>query len=310
VLDLNDFYFFVQVVDRGGFTAASRTLRMPKSTLSHRIQELETSLGVRLLNRTSRSFGMTDVGREFYRHAAAMLEHAEQAETATRKRLTEPKGTVRFTAAVATAEFAMSEVISDFLVRYPQVNLIGCATDDFVDIVAQHYDVAVRAHSMPLPDSTLVARTLAPAPWYLFAGAAYLDAHGAPKTPQDLGGHPSLFMMRESVAPAWRLRRTKDATEVVVQLTPRLFHTDMVSLKRAAIAGIGIVALPGYICRVEVHSGTLRRVLPDWTAGDSTLTALIPHRQGLLPAVRAFVDCLADELPKRVALEVRPPHEK
>jgi DNA-binding transcriptional LysR family regulator len=121
VLDLNDFFLLVQVVDRGGFTAAGRTLRMPKSTLSHRIQQLETSLGVRLLNRTSRRFGMTDAGQEFYRHAVAMLREAEQAETAIRHRLREPTGIVRCTAGVATMQFAMREIVADFLVRYPKV---------------------------------------------------------------------------------------------------------------------------------------------------------------------------------------------
>jgi len=304
VLDLNDFYYFVQVVDRGGFTAASRALRIPKSTLSHRIQQLETRLGVRLLHRTSRRFTTTDVGREFYHHAAAMLEHAEKAETATRQRLTEPRGIVRFTAAVATSQFAMTEIVPEFLARYPLVSLIGSATDDFVDIIGQGYDVAIRAHSEPLPDSTLVARTLAPAPWYLFAGAGYVDAHGAPRTPKDLAKHPSLFMMRTSIATEWQLRRAQGPhKEVVLRLAPRLIHSDMVSLKRAAIAGLGIVALPGYVCRADVRGGALRRVLPDWIAADSTLTALMPHRQGLLPAVRAFVDCLAEEVPKLVLLE-------
>src|SRR6266571_4040550 len=119
VLDLNDFLYFVHVVDRGGFTAAGRTLRIPKSTLSHRILQLETKLGVRLLNRTSRRFGMTDAGGEFYRHAVAMLQQAEHAETAMRQRLAEPVGTVRFTAAVATAQFAMRDMVADFLVRFP-----------------------------------------------------------------------------------------------------------------------------------------------------------------------------------------------
>src|SRR5579863_10325497 len=99
MLDLNDFFYFVQVVDRGGFTAAGRTLHVPKSTLSHRIQQLEINLAVRLLNRTSRRFGVTDAGEEFYRHAAAMLREAEEAESAIRHRLREPKGTVRCTAA-------------------------------------------------------------------------------------------------------------------------------------------------------------------------------------------------------------------
>jgi DNA-binding transcriptional LysR family regulator len=204
VLDLNDFFYFVQVVDRGGFTAASRTLRVPKSTLSHRIQQLETSLGVRLLNRTSRRFGMTDAGAEFYRHAVAMLREAEVAETAIRHRLHEPTGTVRFTAAVATLQFAMRDITSDFLVRYPKVNVVAHATDQNVDIVGENYDVAIRAHTDPLPDSTLVQRTLTPAPWFLFAGSAYLDAKEALRTPQDLQNHPSLFMMRTGVAPVWR----------------------------------------------------------------------------------------------------------
>src|SRR3984957_19779363 len=128
MLDLNDFFYFVQVVDRGGFTAAGRTLRLPKSTLSHRIQELETNLGVRLLNRTSRRFAMTDAGEEFYRHAVAMLREAELAETAIRHRLSEPTGTVRCTAAVATMQFAMRDIVADFLVRYTKVNVVAHAT--------------------------------------------------------------------------------------------------------------------------------------------------------------------------------------
>lgn len=304
MLDLNDFFLLVQVVDRGGFTAAGRTLRMPKSTLSHRIQQLEKNLGVRLLNRTSRRFGVTDAGQEFYRHAAAMLRAAEQAETAIRHRLSEPTGAVRCTAGVATMQFAMRDIVADFLVRYPKVNVVAHATDQYVDIVGENYDVAVRAHSDPLPDSTLVQRRLAPAPWFLFAGSAYLDANEAPQTPEDLQKHPSLFVMRTGVAPVWRLGHSSKAkNEVVMPLTPRLLSDDMTALKQAAIAGLGIVALPAYVCREDVRSGALRRVLPTWLAGDSTLTALIAYRQGLLPSVRVFVDYLAAELPKAVLLE-------
>jgi DNA-binding transcriptional LysR family regulator len=246
VLDLNDFFLLVQVVDRGRFTAAGRTLRMPKSTLSHRIQQLETNLGVRLLNRTSRRFGMTDAGQEFYRHAVAMLREAEQAETAIRHRLSEPTGIVRCTAGLVTMQVTMGDIVADFLLRYPKVNVVAHATDHYVDIVGENYDVAVRAHSDPLPDSTLVQRTLAPAPWFLFAGSAYLDADDAPQTPQDLQKCPSLFMMRTGVAPVWRLRHSsKVKNEVVIPLTPRLLSDDMIALKRAAIAGLGVVALPG-----------------------------------------------------------------
>jgi DNA-binding transcriptional LysR family regulator len=303
VLDLNDFFLFVQVVDRGGFTAAARTLRIPKSTLSHRIQQLENNLGVRLLNRTSRRFAMTDAGEEFYHHAVVMLRQAELAETATRHRLNEPTGTVRCTAAVATMQFAMRDIVADFLLRHPKVNVIAHATDQNVDIVGENFDVAIRAHSDPLPDSTLVQRTLTPAPWFLFAGSVYLDANGAPQTPQDLQNHPSLFMMRAGFAAVWRLRHSnKMKGEVVMRLTPRLLSDDMIGLKQAAIAGVGIVALPGYVCREEVRSGAMRQVLPAWLADDSTITALIPYRQGLLPSVRAFLDHLAAEFPKAVLI--------
>ncbi len=303
MLDLNDFFYFVQVVDRSGFTAAGRTLRIPKSTLSHRIQRLETELGVRLLNRTSRRFAMTDAGEEFYRHAVVMLQDAELAESAIRHRLTEPTGTLRCTAAMATMQFAMCDIVADFLLRYPKVNVVAHATDRNVDIVGENYDVAIRAHSDPLPDSTLVQRALTPAPWLLFAGSAYLDANEAPKTPEDLRSHPSLFMMRTGVAPVWRLRRSSEAEdEVVMPLTPRLLCDDTIALKQAAIAGLGVVALPGYVCREDVRLGALCQVLPAWLAGDSTITALIPYRRGLLPSVRIFIDHLSAELPKRVLL--------
>jgi DNA-binding transcriptional LysR family regulator len=233
-----------------------------------------------------------------------MLREAEQAETAIRHRLSEPTGIVRCTAGVATMQFAMRNIVADFLIRYPKVNVVAHATDQYVDIVGENYDVAVRAHSDPLPDSTLVQRTLAPAPWFLFAGSAYLDADEAPQAPQDLQKCPSLFMMREGVPPVWRLRHSSKAkNEVVMPLTPRLLSDDMIALKQAAIAGLGIVALPGYVCREDVRSGTLRRVLPTWLSGDSTFTALIAYRRGLLPSVRVFVDYLAAELPKAVLME-------
>ena len=303
MLDLNDLFYFVQVVDRGGFTAAGRTLQIPKSTLSHRMQELEASLGVRLLNRTSRHFGMTDAGSEFYRHAVAMLREAEKAEDSIRHRLIEPSGTVRITAGLATMQFALDELISTFLLRYPKVNVVAHATDEYVDIIGKNFDIALRGHSEPLPDSTLIQRALAPVPWFLFAGADYLDACKPPETPRDLHKHPVLFMMRNEISPAWQLRHsTRKSEALTLKVTPRLFSDDIAVLKRAAMAGQGIVALPGYTCRAEMKSGDLRRILPAWIAGDSTLTALMPYRQGRLPSVRAFIDHLAAELPRAVSI--------
>ena len=144
-------------------------------------------------------------------------------------------------------------------------------------------------------------RGLAPGFW--FEGAEYIDANGPLDGPGDLAKHPSLFMLRPRGITIWRLRQSgRRSKEVVVPLTPRLLLDDMLTLKRAAVGGLGIVALPCYVCRDDVRSGKLRQVLPGWMADDSTLTALMPFRQGLLPSVRAFVEHLAAELPKAVLI--------
>jgi DNA-binding transcriptional LysR family regulator len=305
MLNLNDFFYFVQVVERGGFTAAGRTLGMPKSTLSYRMQQLESELGVRLLNRTSRHFAPTQAGEEFYKHALSMVRAAEEAEALVRQRVKAPSGVIRFTAAIGTAQFALREILMKFMQDYPSISLVEPVTSRQVDLLAENIDVAIRAHSGALPDSTLVRRSLATAPWILVAGTEALKGKRLPQAPQDLEQFPSLAVWRANIAPAWRLRAQSRAqggrSETVLPLTPRLVSNDMSTLKRAAAEGMGIVALPAYICKSELRCGKLTQVLPGWIADESTFSALLPHRRGLLPAIRSFVDYLARHLPKYVA---------
>jgi DNA-binding transcriptional LysR family regulator len=299
MLDLNDFRYFVRIVECGGLTAASRKLNVPKSTVSHRLQQLERSLGVRLLNRTSRSLSTTDAGDLFYRHAVGTLEQADLAESAVRERLVEPSGTIRFTTAVATSLFALRPILPKFIRRHPKVSVVQHTSDDRIDIVGESYDLAIRAHSGPNSDSALVQRTLAPAPWFLFAGLDYLERRGVPLAPEDLAEHDALIMSGPGWPAAWKLKHPTRG-EVVVPADPRLACNDLLMLKQAAQDGLGIVALPGYICREDVKSGALRRILPDWLAREASITVVMPFRLGLLPSVRAFVDFLAEEVPKLV----------
>jgi DNA-binding transcriptional LysR family regulator len=301
MLDLNDFFYFVQVVERRGFTAAGRVLGMPKSTLSYRVKKLEEELGVRLINRTSRHFAPTQAGEEFYRHAAGIVRAADEAESLVRQRVKEPFGVVRFTAAIGTAQFALREIVMNFIQEYPRIQLMEYVTSRQIDLLAENFDVAIRAHSGALPDSTLVSRTLAVAPWILVAGTGSLKQAGSPKTPQDLKHFPSLFLWRANTTPAWRLqpqaKTQRRQSEVTLTLTPRLVSNDLSTLKQAAVNGMGIAALPAYVCKSELRSRKLTRILPGWLAGESTFTALLPHRLGVLPAVRIFVDYLARHLP-------------
>jgi DNA-binding transcriptional LysR family regulator len=301
MLDLKDVFYFVQVVDRGGFTSAGQSLRLPKSTLSHRVQELETALGVRLINRTSRQFAMTEVGSEFYQYAVALLQSAEVAEEAVRHRLTEPSGVVRVTTAVEIAQFAMRDLLPVFLNQHPKVSIVEIATDKLVDIVGEGFDVAIRGHTTPLQSSNLVQRAIASVPWFLFAGREYLARAGVPAQPEDLARHATISIVRGGPVP-WNLRGPDDR-QATVAIEPRFQSNNMVTLKQAACANLGVAALPGYICRAELQAGTLLQILPGWTAADARISALMPYRTGLLPAVRSLVDFLAVEIPKVTAFD-------
>ena len=192
----------------------------------------------------------------------------------------------------------------NFVREYPRIQLVEYVTSRQIDLLAENFDVAVRAHSGALPDSTLISRTLAVAPWILVAGTDSLKQAKPPKTPADLKHFPSLFVWRANTTPAWRLqpqsKTQRRQSEVTVTLTPRMVSNDLSTLKQAAVNGLGIAALPAYVCKSELRSRQLTRILPEWLAGESTFSALMPHRLGLLPAVRSFVDYLARHLPETV----------
>jgi DNA-binding transcriptional LysR family regulator len=141
---------------------------------------------------------------------------------------------------------------------------------------------------------------LAPAPWFLFASPSYVERHGMPLAPEDLAEHDTLVMLRHNSPMTWKLKHPTHG-ETVVPLKPRLAGNDIVTLKQAAQNGLGIVALPAYVCAEDMRSGTLQRVLPDWLAGEASITAVIPFRHGMLPSVRAFLDFLAERIPQVVA---------
>jgi DNA-binding transcriptional LysR family regulator len=298
MIDLNDFRYLVAVADCGGFSPAARVLQRPTSTISYRIQQLENELGTALLVRNSRRVGLTDAGQTFYQHAIAMLERADDAEAAVRHRSSEPAGIVRYTVSVAAATFAMPEMVQTFLAKFPKVQLVQDSNNDQLDVVAGRYDLAIRAHSRPLSDSTLVQRRLAHVPWHLFASPAYLRSVRPIRNPSDLVDHSALVMKRGADNSKWDIRHaTKRSRRQTVIISPRLTGACMMTLKKAAQSGTGVVALPAYVCRDAVTEGTLMRVLPDWIANDSQITAIMPSRRGVSAAARAFIDHIAAAFP-------------
>ena len=301
-MDLNDYLYFVHVVEKRGFTAASRALGIPKSRLSRHITQLEERLDVRLIQRTSRQFVVTEIGEAFYRRARSAIDEVEAAEAEVRRQTSGLTGQVRLSCSVGVAQFALHDIVTRFLVEHPGVDVINNVTNRTVDLVESGLDMAIRGHAEPLPDSGLVQRRLAMTPWFLFAGPRYLERAEKPMTPDDLKGHAGLKAGWKPESGTWSLRGPGEA-RATVHFKPRLCCDDMLTLKQAAIAGLGIVALPGYVCRADVESENLVRLLPEWTALDASLSLLMPSRRGVLPAVKALTDFLVDEVPR--ALEQR-----
>lgn len=289
MLNLNDLHFFAQAVDNGGFAAAARRLGCPKSTVSKRVAALEAELGAQLLHRSSRSFTLTDVGRDVYDHASAAMIEAEAVEMVVRRRLAEPSGIVRITASVPNAQFRLAHRLPELARRYPKLKIQLHVTDRFVDLVQDGFDIAIRSHFAPLPDSDLVQRRMSEDPITLVAAPSYLVERGEVATPEALSDHDGL--MNTMAAKVWRLTDARGHT-VEVAPQPRLHADESVPLLKAAEAGLGIVCLPELISAEAIGEGRLVRVLPDWTAGSVTTTILTPHKRGQLPAVRAVIEFL------------------
>ncbi|MBX5023895.1 LysR substrate-binding domain-containing protein [Rhizobium lentis] len=296
MLNLNDLLVFVRVVDHGGFAAAGRALRLPKSTLSKRLSELEREIGVRLIQRTSRSFAVTEIGHELYRHAAAMLIEAEAAEHVIKGRLAEPSGTVRITASMPVAQFRLSTLLPCLAARYPKVRITLDVSDRFVDIVQEGFDIAIRNHFAPLPDTDLVQRRIYHDPAWLVASVDYIREKGVCSRPEEASELEGL--MASPSETVWTLRNGEGA---VVKITPmpRYVANETISLLEAAKAGLGVACLASSFCAPLIASGALVRILPEWTAGGVTTTLLIPHRRGQLPSVRIVADYLIAELSQR-----------
>ena len=300
-MDLNDAFYFVQVVEKGGFSAAARFLNVPKSRLSRRVRLLEDDLGVRLLQRTSRIVATTEIGEEYYRHARDALARFETAETAVRRRTNTIGGTVTVSCSVGMAQFGLNQILPRFLQDKPGVTVVQRASNQMEDLIKGGIDVAIRGHMDTLPDSSLIQVRLARVEWHLFGSPEYVDALGSVDEPAVLADQTALVLGRPRETHQWLLTDESGQT-ASVPCNVRFASDDMSTLKNAAEMSLGLVALPSYVCRSEIEAGTLVRVLPKWTAGRPQISLLIPTRRGMLPAVEAFLDCLKQDLPTVLAL--------
>jgi len=292
--DLNDLHFFVEVVEQNGFAAAARKLGMPRSRLSRRIGVLEDRLGVRLIQRSTRRFAVTEIGRDYYRHCVAMMVEADAAQEAIDRLKAEPQGTVRMSCPSSVIYFQIGEMIARFMAQCPKVEVLLESTNRRVDVIREGFDLAIRVRFPPLEDSDLVIRKLADSPQRLVASPTLLKEFSRPLLPADLAALPSLAWDPASPEQEWRLDGPDGATSTV-RHRPRLVTEDMVALRLAALRGIGICQFPSFVVADDIKAGRLIDLIPEWSPKAGVIHAAFPTRRGLLPSVRALLDFLAKE---------------
>lgn len=295
-MDLNQAYYLVHVVEKQGFSAAARTLGIPKSRISRQVGNLEASLGTRLLNRDSRHMSLTEAGEAYYRHAKRALDCMVAAETAVRRNQDTLEGTVTLSCSVGVAQFGLAGILPRFLKENPRVVLQVQASNDFSDLISDGIDLAIRGHFKLLPDSGLIQRRLTQVPWQLFGAPSIAQQIGPMASPADLDGLPGLTLGWRPGGNSWSLQGPGGAKASVPYAT-RMRSDDMVSLKQAAASGLGVVALPVYTCIQDVVAGRLSRLLPEWNAGLPEISLLMHGRRGNPPQVDALATFLRRELP-------------
>lgn len=292
--DLNDTLIFVRVVEHGSFISAARALRLPKTTVSRKVQDLELRLGAQLLHRTTRKLGLTEAGNIYYEHCQRIARELDEAESAVGQLQGGPRGWLRVTSPYSMGIEWIAPLLGEFHARHPEVRIEMVLNNEPLDLIDKEIDVALRIGS--LPDSNLVARRLAVFRTQVYASQAYLERHGEPLHPDDLQHHRSLAFtkQRRNGSFYWPLHDGTRSTEFRIE--PVFVANDPAGLRGALLAGEGLMLGNDIMMRPYAEGGYIRRVLPAWNGPEFEMNAVFPRGRVQSPKVRAFVDFLVERL--------------
>ncbi|HZZ35762.1 MAG TPA: LysR family transcriptional regulator [Caulobacteraceae bacterium] len=294
--DLNDLSLFAAVVRHGGFAPAARALGAPKSKLSKHVARLEQRLGVRLIERSSRKFRVTDTGQAFREQVEAALAQVEAAEAIVAQAQAEPRGLVRASCPPGLTQHIMAGVLPGFLTAHPKVKVQLLVVGRRVDLIAERIDVALRVRERLDTDPDLTMRTLGASRLVLAASPSFVAGLGHLITIETLGTLPTLTFSERIERDTWRLTGP-DGKTAEIEHGPRLSTGDFDVLVGAAVAGLGVALIPDHYGNDHFRAGRLVQLLPDWSTSEGIVHAVYTGRHGQLPAVRAFIDHLAREFP-------------
>lgn len=282
---------FARIVQSGGFSEAARRVDIPVSTLSRRISALEASLGVRLLDRTTRAVNPTDAGREFLPHCVELLEAANAGQAALERRQQDVTGTLRLAAPPSLSDALLVPLVDAFLQRHPGASVKVLVTDRHLDLVEDEVDVSLRVGRQA--ESSLIVRTLARYRHTLIAAPSYLGSAGRLTQPSDLRNHRVLGFSKWFGDLNWNLSG-QGRTESL-RLRPRLALNDYAGVIRAAVDGMGVAEAPSIICQQELRRGSLIVPLPSWQFEEVDLSAYYLARRHRSRVVELFIEhCVAN----------------
>ena len=295
--DLNDTLVFVKVVELGSFTAASRALRLPKATVSRKVQDLEARLGAQLLHRTTRKLGLTEAGNVYFEHSKRIARDLDQAESAVGELQSGPRGWLRLTATHSLGTTWIAPLLGDFRARHPEVRVELLLSNDMLDIVAGEIDVALRVGK--LADSNLAARKLTVFRTAVYATPGYIARLGEPMHPDELMHHRALAQTNHRGTHAhgygWTLGDGNGKLHEF-QVDPVVVSNDPSALRAALLAGEGIMLTSDVMMRGYAEHGQVQRVLAGWRGLDVDIYAVFPRGHVQSPKVRAFIDFLLARL--------------
>lgn len=283
---------FRHVAELNSFAAAGRRLGLSPAAVSKNIAELEAHVGARLLNRTTRRMSLTEEGRTYLEHVVRGLDALSEADQALAPTKAAPTGTLRVSAPMTVTLTRLSTALPRFLSHYPGLALDLHLDDRRVDIVREGFDLAIRG-SDKLEDSSLVARKLATMPHVLCAAPSYFQAHGKPRTPQDLASHTHVRFSLSGHADLWEFG--KDGRTERIAVNARYSVSSSLAVRDALREGFGLSLIPYPYVEQDLKEGRLQSALDDWASVTTTLYAVYPSRQYLAPKIRAFLDFLAAE---------------
>ncbi len=292
--DLNDTLVFIKVVESGSFIAAARALRLPKTTVSRKVQDLELRLGAQLLHRTTRKLGLTEAGNVYYENCQRIARELEEAESAVAQLQGGPRGWLRVTAAYSLGIERIAPLLGEFRARHPELRVEMLLSNEPLDLIDRELDVALRIGD--LPDSGLVARRLARLRTGVYASPAYIERHGEPQHPDELLGHRTLGMQKMSRNGQyyWPLGDGETMTEY--RIDPIMVANDPAGVRGALLCGEGLMLASDIMVKGYAEGGYARRVLAGWSGPEVDLSAVFPRGRVTSPKVRAFVDFLVERL--------------